>query len=163
MALSALELGSKWNLEAERGIQCLRTFDQKLFIGHKDAEASISLINLVTMDEPTELIASATNPPNNWISDLAISRDGTQVLAVCRDRRVRVFDLQAKAFLGFLEDHQILTWAVDTSPTADLAVTGGNDRRLIFWRLAKDIRLPTQIAEYRFEEWIRYHLFLSIS
>ena len=76
-----------------------------------------------------------------WVSSVAFSPDGKQVMSGSGDRTVRLWDAATGAALQTLEGHSDCVWAVAFSPDGKQLASASTDKTVRLWDAARQAAL----------------------
>jgi WD40 repeat protein len=66
-----------------------------------------------------------------WLHGLAVTRDGKRILAVAREERIRVWDVETHEPVEEWAGNTGLIWCIALSPDDQLAANGGDDGKVV--------------------------------
>jgi len=86
----------------------------------------------------------------SWFMSVAFSPDGKTLAIACRDKTVRLFDVQTGKFKTYLEAHKDLVTTVSFSPDGKTLASGSWDGIVILW----DIQTWKEVQRFKYKDFV---------
>ncbi|CAE6502231.1 unnamed protein product [Rhizoctonia solani] len=88
-------------------------------------------------------VALATWATGDWVTKLALSKDGRRMASAAGDGSVTVWDIgNGRRILGPLKKHQRIIWSIAFSPDGTRVASGSYDSKIYIWNAYSGDTLP---------------------